>query len=104
MDPVTERPNRANPPIIGRDRSALIPHRLEALGSMHDREKLLHAYLYVPDGYKLPLICVDPGCTGTNTDHGCIIPKDRPMSASSPTSAATKDREAITTFYRFQQH
>ena len=93
--PMTERPNRANPPVMGKDRSRHISRRLEALGNMHDREKLLHAYLYVPDGYELSLICVDSGCTVTNIDHDSIIPEDRRMSASRPISVATKDSEAI---------
>ena len=42
--PMTERPNRANPPVMGKYRSRLISRRLEALGNMHDREKLLHEY------------------------------------------------------------
>ena len=56
---------------------------------------MLHAYLYVPDGYELLLICVDSGCTVTSIDHGSIIPKDRRMPVSRPISVATKDSEAI---------
>ena len=42
---------------MGKEKNRLISRRLEALASMHDREKLLHVYLYVPGGYKLSLIC-----------------------------------------------
>ena len=69
MHGVSEKTSRANPPVTGKEKNRLISRRLEALGSMHDREKLLHAYLYVPDGYELSLICVDSGCTVTNIDH-----------------------------------
>ena len=62
---------------------------------MHARIEMLHAHLFVPDGYNLRLLPVDSGCTVTNIDDNSTIHADHRMSASRPISVAAKDSEAI---------
>ena len=78
-----------------KDKNKHISHALGRLPTMHARTEMLHAHLFIPDGYKLRLLPVDSGCTVTNIDDDSIIHADHRMSASRPISVASKGSDPV---------